>query len=86
MGNIDIEERFVDFLLENNCYSQFVTNLLEQKRLTIEEYIAKSSSHYDIYFLVSDAFNWSITSEKGEFWALMNNRWHAVCKRLKIYL
>lgn len=47
---------FEKFLLENDCYSQFVTNLLEQKHLTIKEYIAKIKTCYDTKFLISKAF------------------------------
>lgn len=81
-----MQDIFEKFLLENNCYSQFVTNLLEQKHLTIEEHISKTKTHYDTRFLVFDAFNWRYTPEKGEFWAIIHNEWEALCTRLKIYL
>lgn len=53
----DIKEVFEQFLIDNNCYSQFVTNLLEQKHLTIEEHVSKVKTHYDTRFMVFDAFS-----------------------------
>lgn len=33
-----IKELFEQFLIDENCYSQFLTNLLEQYNCTLKEY------------------------------------------------
>lgn len=82
----DFKELFINFLLENNCYSQFVTNLLEQKHLTIEEYVALNEKYHNIINLIFSAFNWSITPEKSTFWLIISSRWKESWKRLNSYL
>lgn len=80
----DTEQIFIDFLLKENCYSQFVINLLEQKKLTIEEYISKMNTWYNIRFIVFDAFTWRYTAEEGEFWMDIDTKWQSLCTKLKI--
>lgn len=67
-----MQDRFEKFLLENNCYSQFVTNLLEQKNLTIPEFI---ESEPDPRLLVMHAFVWNRTPEGADFWLEIFHKW-----------
>ena len=39
-----IKEIFEKFLIDSNCYSEFVTNLLEQKQLSLDEYLLQNNS------------------------------------------
>lgn len=40
----NINQLFEQFLINNNCYSEFITNLLEKKQLTLNEYFSQNNS------------------------------------------
>lgn len=74
-----IGESFEEFLIENNCFSQFCINLLEQEHLTFKEYIEKHlkqceeyNTRFDITdswnLILLDAFNFTTTSEGSTYW------------------
>ena len=50
-----IKELFEKFLIDNNCYSQFVINLLESSNRTLDEYLDNHVSTHS-YFLIDIAF------------------------------
>lgn len=56
-----IRELFEQFLIDENCYSQFLTNLLEQHNCTLEEYF-KHGPNVATYY----AFPKSLI--EGAFW------------------
>lgn len=73
-----------EFLFENNCFSQFCVNLLEQKHLTFEEYIEEHFNKYDYlkedsvyswncFFL--NAFTYNISPEGEDFWISIYHKW-----------
>ena len=55
-------EEFEKFLIDNDCYSQFTTGLLESGK-TLYEYVESrlqdpKNYKYDLYYLISEAFIW----------------------------
>lgn len=42
MSKVDWVSKFEEFLIENNCYSQFVTKLFEWHKKSLSEYINDS--------------------------------------------
>lgn len=83
----DIRDQFEQFLIENDCFSQFCTNLLEQKHLTFEEYVEKHIIEYEHRYmedidrvnfwnwLLLDAFWYPLTSQGEEYWMSIYYRW-----------
>lgn len=80
----EIQELFEQFLIDNNCYSQFITNLLEQKNKSFEEFINKTLS-IDANIepeeeLVNWAFGWTRTEQGYHFWSLLDARWRRIIR------
>ena len=72
-----VKELFIEFLLDNNCYSQFVTNLLELRNISLEEYL---NWNYCSGELINWAFTWNRTKEKHQFWMNLNYKWRKLLK------
>lgn len=68
----DIKELFINFLLENDCFSQFCINLLEFRNISLEEYL---NWNYCEKELIRWAFDWKRTSEGRIFWYKLNSKW-----------
>lgn len=73
-----VKELFIEFLLENDCYSQFVTNLLELRNVSLEEYL---NWNYYSGELMNWAFTWSRTKEKHQFWMNLNYKWKEILNK-----
>lgn len=67
MHKIDWASKFEEFLIENNCYSEFVINLLEYQNMTLSEYVKSEESPYRLIF---SAFIWD-----KSIWAKLNSKW-----------
>lgn len=68
-------EEFEKFLMDNDCYSQFTSRLLENRK-TLSEYVdAKYKNHKsfkdNLYYLVSGAFVWDDAID----WNLIHDKW-----------
>jgi hypothetical protein len=77
---IDIltDEKFVNFLEENNAYDKFIYNIKYISYLDFEclkTYCNDTIKHNYLYY----SFNWAKTSEGFDFWEKLNIKW------LKIY-
>lgn len=71
-NNKRILDKFEKFLIKNDCYSQFVTDLLEQKNLTIPELIELEP---DSDQLIMHCFAWSRTPEGADYWLQLYYKW-----------
>ena len=75
----DIVQVFTKFLLDNNAYSQFVTNLLERENKTLDEYIDNLKVPYYCNNkeeeLINYAFAWGRTSEEFWYWSKLDYEW-----------
>ena len=84
----DIRDQFERFLMENDCFSQFCINLLEQKHLTFEEYVEKHIETYGLpnnrhrndeihfwNFILLDAFWYCDTPQREEYWMRIYYKW-----------
>ena len=78
-----IKEQLEEFLFENNCYSQFITNLLDQHHLTLDEYFEsrlkeyryKKDSIYSWNCIFLDAFTYALTPEGETYWINIYYKW-----------
>ena len=67
-------ELFEKFLLDNNIYSQFCSNILIEYSMLLYEYCEYVyPAHY-----ISDAFTWSNTEEGYYFWKNRYKEWHKI--------
>lgn len=69
----EIKDLFVDFLLENNCYSQAQTNFMEQLHITIEEYVESFDNEY--IELLNYSFSWIDSPEGYGYWNNIDDLW-----------
>lgn len=67
MSKIDWVSKFEEFLIENDCYSEFVIRLLEHSNKSLSEYINDSIYKQD---LVIRAFSWG-----KPFWSDIHFKW-----------
>lgn len=77
----DIQTVFTKFLLDNNAYSQFITNLLEIENKTFDEYIDNLKVPYYCNKeeeLINYAFAWGGTSEDFWYWSKLDTKWRKV--------
>lgn len=76
-------EEFEKFLMDNDCYSQFTTELLESGK-TLYEYIESrlqdykdpKDFKYGLYYLVSEAFVWDDYIN----WNSIHTKWYKYVK------
>ena len=81
-----IGEYLEEFLIENNCFSQFCINLLEQAHRTFEEHVSYYNEFFDntdwltdkiFYWNISfsDAFYFKNAPEGEDFWINLYLKW-----------
>ena len=82
-----IGEELEKFLFENNCFSQFCINLLEQKHLTFNEYIERCLEEYCLFnktrinvvrfwnITLLDAFNYYHSPQGEKYWMDIYYKW-----------
>ena len=60
MSKVDWISKFEEFLIENNCYSEFVVRLLEERKKSLSEYIDDSfyKGHLVICAFLFNSFFW----------------------------
>lgn len=80
----DILDLFEQFLIDNNCYSEFITNLLEQNNETFNEHVDRILK--DTYYLierelVNYAFTWNLTEQKFWFWNKLDEQWRRLLEK-----
>ena len=79
-----IREQFEEFLIKNNCYSEFITNLLEQNNETFNECLDRILK-YTYYLrereLVNYAFTWNHTEQKFWFWNNLDEKWRKLLEK-----
>lgn len=75
-------EEFEKFLVEEDCFSQFITNLQEQTHISFNEYpnyieriFSTAKSVYLVLGLVALAFYWSRTKEDYAYWRNIDTKW-----------
>lgn len=76
-------KEFEEFLIEENAFSQFCINLLEQRRITFGEYNDYIDKQIDIFdpdkylkdLLVSIGFQWILSNEGYDYWAELSKKW-----------
>lgn len=73
-------DEFEKFLMDNDCYSQFTSKLLENGK-TLSEYVDTrcknyKSFKYSLYYLVSGAFVW----DDYIHWNLIHDKWFKYVK------
>lgn len=67
MSKIDWMSKFEEFLIENNCYSEFVVRLLERSNRTLSEHIDIT---YYKELLIDCAFLWDEL-----YWSDLSIKW-----------
>lgn len=81
----DIRELFEQFLIDNDCYSQYMTNLWEDRGMTIDDFNKYLTKLYgDGYenFIISHCI-WDRTKEGHNFWEIIHEKWLERYKTLK---
>jgi len=73
-----MKDKFVDFLVENKAYRQFMHNLA---------YCDKGIFSWDQYSYdtpaedwICDAFGWSDSKEGHDFWVNLHDKWQKIIK------
>lgn len=80
----DILDLFEDFLLENNAYSQYVTYIQEQNRLSISDLFSFLNKNYRetrykaAYSLIYGCVSFNKTIEGFEFWLDLHLKWNKI--------
>lgn len=79
-----IKELFEQFLINEDCYSQFLNNLLEQYKCSLEEYFKYGPIiPTDCAFpknLIDGAFWWGDTTEGLWYWDEISLKWKEILK------
>jgi hypothetical protein len=78
-------EKFEAFLRENNCYEEFIDNVLNLNYgawKTINEYYNELSLEL-VFILVSGGFPFCAT-KKRDFWSELDDKWTAICESEQI--
>lgn len=83
---IDWTSKIEDFLLDNNCYAEFIDRLLDYMRMSLPEYInflierfAGIENDFEpMYYLVGHAFIWDDFS----YWADIHRKWNLYVSNL----
>lgn len=80
MENTDRRETILDlfekFLLDNDCYSQFYSNVIGYLNITIEEYIR--IFRFDSSQLIHNAFWWEDSPEGFHYWNRLDSLWKSL--------
>lgn len=71
---------FIYFLLYNNIFNDFITNLEKQKNIKLLSLWIKHTSN--IYY-ITEAFNWFETKQGYSFWYSVNKQWISIFKHRK---
>lgn len=79
-NNINLCEKFEQFLLDNNIFSQFCSNILIKDSMLLYEYCEKTHPQY----YISRAFAWSYTKEGYDFWLKVNIKWDRIYEENKL--
>ena len=69
----DIKDLFVEFLLENDCYSQAQNNFLEEMKVTVEEWAENYTG--DPREILNNGFWWNRTPEGYHYWDNIDELW-----------
>lgn len=64
------KEFFEDFLIENNIDGMFYQELTEQRKNYINILNA-----FQLFYIFSSAFSWSLTKQGYKFWSIINAKW-----------
>lgn len=72
----EIKDLFVEFLLENNCYSQAQINFMEDMKVTVEEWIENYTR--DPKELLNYGFYWFNSPEGWSYWNEIDIKWRKV--------
>jgi hypothetical protein len=67
------KENFRNFLVLNDCYNEYCSNILAQKRSTFEEFTGKRVGFVGI---INSSFSWSQTPQGQNFWSQLNDKWN----------
>lgn len=73
-------EQFEQFLLDNNIYSQFCSNILTKYKTLLTEYC----KNIHPFNYIMDAFIWSYTKEGYDFWYEFNRKWRKIYEENKL--
>lgn len=81
-----IKDLFIEFLLDNDCYSQAQINFLEQSQVTIEEYLEEFDDKYEEF--LNNGFTWTYTPEGWVYWNKIDDLWRELLasKKFEIFL
>lgn len=74
---------FLYFLLKNNLYEKFISNLNKEKNI---KHIYIWCKHTKNTYYISEAFNWNETNEGYDFWYKNNLLWVTRFKNLNVTL
>lgn len=70
---------FKRFLMDNNCYAEFIDNLTKFTLTTSQEmdaYLSLTSMEHYLF----TAFEWSQTKQGKDFWLNIENKWSDLLK------
>lgn len=80
-----ILEEFEKFLIEEDAFSQFCTNIQEQAHISFNEYpnylerVYKLYNYYDLVpLLTSIPFTWCNTNQGYDYWAKIHKKWEEI--------
>lgn len=71
-----IKKWFIDFLLENNCYSQAQTNFIEQMKVTVEEWL--ENYNLEAEEILNCGFWWNKSPEGYDYWNDIDELWRTL--------
>lgn len=78
-NKINWGELFEKFLIDNNAFSQFCSNLVEES-VVFSEYV---ETIYPINYMI-DCFIWNRTKEGFSFWNHLYVKWYEIYKENKL--
>lgn len=81
-----IKELFEQFLIDNDCYSQYMINLWKDRGMTFDDfdkYLTKTYGGHE-NFIISHCL-WDETEEGFYFWEIIHKKWLERYKILKSF-
>lgn len=79
----EIKQLFINFLLDNNCYSQAQTNFLEEMKVTVEEWVENYTR--EPREILNYGFHWFMSPEGYGYWCDIDDLWREKLKEMNLY-
>lgn len=73
-------EKFEQFLIDNNIFSQFCSNIFVEYSMLLYEYC----EYIRPFHYINEAFTWSHTEEGYDFWWEVDRKWYKIYEKNKL--